>query len=106
MNKTVIAKDVNEQLIENLTEKYVLIQDKAASFTFDNMIKAINLFAEKGWRCVNITAYSHGERLGLDNVIFALMEKEKKESFSIVEKLEQPIISLPLTNKTTPDDDV
>ena len=76
MEKTLNVKDVNEQLIEKLTDvKYVLLQDKSAGFSFDNMIKAINLFAEKGWKCVNITAYAHGERLGLDNVMYALLER-------------------------------
>jgi len=76
MEKTLNVKDVNEQLIEKLTDvKYVLLQDKSAGFTFDNMIKAINLFARKGWKCVTISTHTYGERLGMDNLIYALMEK-------------------------------
>jgi len=77
MHETLNVKEVNIKLVKELTDKgtkYILLQDKSADFTFDNMINAINLFADKGWKCVNIAAYAHGERLGLDNIMYALLQ--------------------------------
>jgi len=70
------AKNVTNEYIDELNKKkYVIIMDHASGKIFNNMIKAINLFADKGWKCVNITVMASGERLGLTHVIYALMEQ-------------------------------
>lgn len=77
MDKMLNVKKVNEDLINKITNetKYAILYDKAAGNEFHNMVKAINLFAQNGWRCVNISVARYGERLGEDHLIYALLEK-------------------------------
>ena len=53
--------------------KYILIGDFSTKETYFSLIKAINLLAERGWRCVNIThAIDEGS---IFQGMYALMEK-------------------------------
>ena len=54
--------------------KYILIGDFSTKDHFFSLIKAINLLAEKGWRCVNIT-HAIYEGSVFDHGMYALMEK-------------------------------
>ena len=73
----------NANILTNIHSKYVLVFDRSvASFTFDNLVIAINLMAEKGWRCVNVTVSptvrgaGPALRIGLEGInMYALMEK-------------------------------
>jgi len=56
--------------------KYLLIRDQSTQGSYVNLIKAINLLAERGWRCLNVT--SGIDIKPMSNVfqdMYALMEK-------------------------------
>jgi hypothetical protein len=61
------AKDVTPELVDNYKDNYVILSIQAVMF-MDEMEKAINIFASKGWRCVNITMDSR-------DGTFTLMER-------------------------------
>jgi hypothetical protein len=70
----------NPEKIDEIQGKYLILHDIGfgPTMTFNNMNKAINLMAEKGWRCINISVVSGGSR-GLVPYptydMYALMER-------------------------------
>jgi hypothetical protein len=69
---SVLATDVTPQYVDKFKGQYTIILDVTKglrSFHLNNTVKAINIFAAKGWRCVNITATGSG--VGC----YALMER-------------------------------
>jgi hypothetical protein len=47
----------NPTVVDNIDGMYVIIYDTATvSMKYDKLNRVINIMAEKGWRCVNITA--------------------------------------------------
>lgn len=69
------AKKVNEETIKGIGDSYVLLYDKSHVYTFENLIKAINLFSDCGWTCINMSVATFGERLGEEHVMYALMKR-------------------------------
>ena len=59
-NECILATKIlqNPDLIKDISEKYVILFDQSMGVSpkFNNLNKAINLMAEKGWRCVNVSA--------------------------------------------------
>lgn len=64
-------------ILVGLKDKYLVIYDQALTgLKFDNLNKAINVMAKKGWKCINITAYNiSGQIFSQAIYMFALMEK-------------------------------
>jgi hypothetical protein len=75
----IIAHNIvsNPLLLDSLNDRYVVIFDQTlAEMKFDNLNKAINIMAEKGWKCVNITSFNaSGQLLSTAFYMYALMEK-------------------------------
>lgn len=70
------AKNVTEEIVKQSHGlKYIILIDHGSSKSSDMIDKAINLFANDGWKCITISAKTSGERLGLTHVIYVLMEK-------------------------------
>src|SRR5208283_6137686 len=45
--------------LTNFKDRYLIIYDQALTgLKFDNLNKAINVMAEKGWRCSSITSFN------------------------------------------------
>jgi hypothetical protein len=60
----------NPELINSIKRKYVLVYNVSATdVKFNDLSKAINLMAEKDWRCLNICSYT------VKNAMYALMER-------------------------------
>jgi hypothetical protein len=52
-----MATDIKPEAIDPIEDKYVIIQDQTVIHSkLNNMVEAINMMAEKNWRCVNITS--------------------------------------------------
>ncbi len=67
-----ILKDSN--MIQEIPGKYTIIYDSSQiGLTFDNLVRAINIMASSGWRCINISSMK--STLG-SNVAYALMIRE------------------------------
>jgi len=67
----------NPELLGSIVDRYTILQDNSVVGTCDNLLRAINVMAEKGWRCVNIAVY-RDVALGIVTVNFyALMEKKE-----------------------------
>jgi hypothetical protein len=66
----------NPSLIDALSQKYVVVFDQAlAGLKFDNLNRAINVMAEKGWRCVSLTSFNAaGQIFSSAFYMYALME--------------------------------
>jgi len=80
------AQDVlnNPSVLVSITNKYLIIHDRAvAGSTFDNLVIAINVMYEHGWRCINITStqLSRGVGPSLPRFeglfMYALMEQQE-----------------------------
>ena len=67
----------NPSIIDNLDDKYVIIYDQAlVGMKFDNLNRAINIVAKKGWKCINITSFNAaGKYISTAVYMYALMEK-------------------------------
>ena len=65
----------DSEKVQLIAGKYIIIHDSSYhNVTFDNLVKAINIMANSGWKCVNITSMNNTK--GLDtNMMYALMEK-------------------------------
>jgi hypothetical protein len=77
MDKCVLAFRLlkGEEKIDEIEGKYVIIYDQSmASSTHDNLNKAINLMADKGWRCVDICVVFNAKGGGAQ-YMYALMER-------------------------------
>ena len=73
---TKIVSDPN--IVEEIKTKYQIICDQAlVGLKFDNLNKAINVMAEKGWRCIGITSFNAAGQAIFSQAfyIYALMEK-------------------------------
>ena len=57
--------------IQKSSVKYVILFDSTTGKDLNNMVKAINVMSQNGWRCINITSSGGGGRI----VMYALMEK-------------------------------
>ncbi len=68
----------NQEDIPKITKKYVILFDENRyGFTWNNMIQAINLMSEWGWRCINISTSPGSQAIitGRGFYHYALMEK-------------------------------
>ncbi len=67
----------NPLMIDAIQGKYTIVYDQAlASLKFDNLNMAINIMAEKGWRCVGITSYNMAGQIFSQAIyMYALMER-------------------------------
>lgn len=64
--------------LQNLNVKYAIIYDHSIKGEPKNIIKAINLAADLGWECVNITASTSTWMGGSTaNWIYALIKRIK-----------------------------
>ena len=76
------------EIMNLIKSKYTIIFDQALlSMKFDNIVRAINLMAVSGWKCINITSYNNagagqhvqipmvGQLLSQSIYMYALMEK-------------------------------
>jgi len=63
--------------LKNCVDKYLILYEQASKgLKFDNLNKAINVMAEAGWRCINITSCNVlGEAASKGICMYALMEK-------------------------------
>jgi len=79
--KMIFAPDIikNPQIIDKIENKYQIIYDQSiAHAKFDNLNHAINVMAQKGWKCVNITTMNiAGGFKGVATFLYALMEKQE-----------------------------
>lgn len=79
MDKTILAGVIirGEILPRDIKAKYVIIKDMSNTGGVDKLIKAINIMAEGGWRCVNMTTAT-GSGIGPAIIhTYALMERVK-----------------------------
>ena len=55
--RLVQAKDVakNPTLLDNLPGQHLLLHDKSASTTFENMLTALDLLVPRGWQIVSMS---------------------------------------------------
>ena len=67
----------NPTIIGEIQSKYLIIYDQSlVVMTFDHLNRAINVMAEKGWRCVSITSFNAaGRPLSTMSYMYALMER-------------------------------
>jgi hypothetical protein len=67
----------NPSLVDKLIDKYVILFDQAlVGLKFHNLNRAINVMAEKGWRCTSITSFNAaGQLFSQAFYMYALMEK-------------------------------
>ena len=68
----------NPSIVEEIKNRYQIICDQALfGVKFNNLNKAINIMAEKGWRCIGITSFNAaGQAIFPQQLyIYALMEK-------------------------------
>jgi hypothetical protein len=67
----------NPAIIEEIQSRYLIIYDQTlVGVRFDNLNRAINVMAEKGWRCVSITSFNAaGQMLSQAFYMYALMER-------------------------------
>lgn len=67
----------NPEVIDKIENKYQIIFDQALTYPkFDNLNQAINIMAQKGWKCVNITSLNVAAGFkGTATFLYALMEK-------------------------------
>ena len=64
--------------LAEIKDKYLVIYDQALTgLKFDNLNRAINVMAEKGWRCVSGTSFNAAGQaiFGQAIYMYALMEK-------------------------------
>lgn len=69
------------KIVDEIQTKYQIIFDKTTEVSNFNYINsAISVMADKGWRCINITATrsSGGSGYASEHYMFALMEKQDK----------------------------
>jgi hypothetical protein len=67
-----ILKDLSK--IQEIPGRYTIIYDSSQiGLAFDNLVRAINIMANSGWRCVNISSMK--SVLG-SNAAYALMVRE------------------------------
>lgn len=64
-------------VVDGIKGKYQIIYDQAlVGLKFDNLNIAINIMAEKGWHCINISGFNAaGSILSQAFYMYALMEK-------------------------------
>lgn len=62
----------NPSLVDSIGDKYAIIYDTAIGYKFDNLNKAINILAQKGWRCVSI-AFLPQEKVS--SAMYTLLER-------------------------------
>jgi hypothetical protein len=64
-------------IVDQINGKYTMLFDfSLVGDKFDNLIKAINVMADKGWKCVNTTSFNQaGTIFSTKNLMYALMEK-------------------------------
>lgn len=87
----------NKEDIPNITKNYVLIEDQSISgHTWDNMIQAINVMSEYGWKCINISTMHNISGIKSSHC-YALMEKITKsvEDKTVKEELKPRIQIIP-----------
>jgi len=68
----------DSSIFKDVKDRYLVIYDPASKgLKFNNLNKAINVMAEKGWKCVSITNYNTTGEAGSAQGIhmYALMEK-------------------------------
>ena len=68
----------DSSLLTDFKDRYLVIYDQALTgLKFDNLNMAINVMAEKGWRCISITSFNiGGEAVSSQGInMYALMEK-------------------------------
>ena len=77
--KMIFAPDIikKPEVIDKIETKYQIIYDQAlTNVKFDKLNQAINIMAQKGWKCVNITSMNMpGVFKGAATILYALMEK-------------------------------
>ena len=62
----------NPESIDSITSKYIILYNQSIhDIKFIDLSKAINKMAEKGWRCVNISAIQASS-----TIMYALMERQ------------------------------
>lgn len=69
----VYAKEIikHPEILDEIEGRYLIVLDVSISGRLDNLEEAINIMAEKGWRCVGFTGGGQGGQQQ------ALMERTK-----------------------------
>jgi len=64
-------------IIDNLPKYQIIYDQTLVSTASENMNRAINIMAEKGWRCINFVVVSAPARaFGTESYMYALMERQ------------------------------
>ena len=75
----IFAPDIvkNPQIVDKIESRYQIIYDQSLTKPrLDNINEAINIMAEKGWKCINILPMNMPAVFkGAAIIIYALMEK-------------------------------
>ena len=74
-----IAKDVvnKPEILDKIKDTYEIINDSTNTGTLNNLNKALNIMAKKGWKCVGISTVAQpGSLTGYKIEAYAVMEKQ------------------------------
>lgn len=67
----------NKEDIPKITKNYVILENQTLTgSTWDDMIQAINVMSEHGWKCINISTMHNTSGIKSSHC-YALMEKIK-----------------------------